>query len=116
MMTKELVSAGLSRIVIPTVYRSDYLAALRAMSRRREPSIFVRSMEFCQRVSTVCSEETTEKAIETWARTYAFCENTRHARLTLPNPALTIEVRDGTPAPADDRAAIEHDGDHPLGL
>jgi fido (protein-threonine AMPylation protein) len=101
MMTKELVSAGLSRIVVPTVYRNDYLDALRAMSRRSEPSIFVRSMEFCQRVSAACSEDSVDKAIDTWARAYAFCEDGHHAKLTMPNPDLAIETRQGTPAPVD---------------
>lgn len=110
MMTKELVSAGLSRIVVPTVFRSDYLDALRALSRRGEPSIFVRSLEFCQRVSAACSEATAEAAIATWARSYAFCEDARHARLSMPNSALMIEERLGTPAPADYWAAIEHEG------
>ncbi len=101
MMTKELMAGGLSRIVIPTVFREDYLDALRALSRRNDPSILVRSLEFCQRVSAACSEETAEAAITTWARAFAFCESPRHARLTMPNPALVIETHDGTPAPAD---------------
>jgi hypothetical protein len=67
MMTKELVSAGLSRIVVPTVYRSDYLDALRALSRRGEPLIFVRSLEFCQRVSAACSAASLDGAIDAWA-------------------------------------------------
>ena len=33
MMNAELVSAQQSRIIIPTVYRDDYLLALRALSR-----------------------------------------------------------------------------------
>jgi hypothetical protein len=116
MMTKELVSARLSRIVIPTVFRNDYLDALRAMSRRGEPSIFVRSMEFCQRVSAACSEDSVPKAVETWARSYAFCEDARHARLTMPNPALAIETRNGTPAPIDYWLAIERNPGEPLKL
>jgi fido (protein-threonine AMPylation protein) len=55
MMTKELIAAGLSRIIIPTVFRNDYFDALRALSRRDDPSIFVRSLEFCQKVTAACS-------------------------------------------------------------
>jgi hypothetical protein len=106
MMTKELVSAGLSRIVVPTVYRSDYLDALRALSRRGEPLIFVRSLEFCQRVSAACSAASLDGAIDAWARAYAFCEDGRHARLTMPDPAIAIETRRGIPAPADYWASI----------
>lgn len=56
------MAGGLSRIVIPTVFSEDYLDALRALSRRNDPSILVRSLEFCQRVSAACSEETVEAA------------------------------------------------------
>lgn len=106
MMTKELLAAGLSRIVIPTVFRNDYFDALRALSRRNDPSIFVRSLEFCQKVTAACSAQTADQAIDVWARTYAFCEDSRHARLSMPSPALEIETRNGIPAPSDYWAAI----------
>ena len=101
MMSRELLAAGLSRIIVPTVFRDDYLDAQRALSRRDDPSIYVRSMEFCQKVTAACADEPIEAAIETWARTYAFCEDGHHARLTMPDPALEIETRDGVPAPAE---------------
>jgi hypothetical protein len=116
MMTKELMAAGLSRIVIPTVYRGDYLDALRALSRRGDPSIFVRSLEFCQRVSAACSAAPIDAAIDTWARAYAFCEDGRHARLTMPDPATPIEMRNGVPAPADYWASIAPGAGEPFGL
>src|SRR3546814_4909952 len=80
MMTKELLAAGLSRIIIPTVFRSDYFDALRALSRRDDPSIFVRSLEFCQKVTAACSASTIDQAIDGWARSYGFCEDSRNAR------------------------------------
>jgi hypothetical protein len=58
MMTKELLAAGLSRIIIPTVFRNDYFDALRALSRRDDPSIFVRSLEFRQKVTAAGSAQT----------------------------------------------------------
>ncbi len=99
LMTKELLSAGLSRIAIPTVYRSDYVDALRTLSRRDDPSIFVRSMEFCQMVTAACSATSASDAIAVWAKAYAFCEDSRHARLTMPNPALHVMKRNGVYAP-----------------
>jgi hypothetical protein len=98
-MSRELNAAGLSRIVVPTVYRDDYIAALRAFSRRNDPYPFVANMEFCQRVSAACASEETSQAIDTWASTFAFCEDPRNARLTMPNPALEIEERNGVYAP-----------------
>jgi hypothetical protein len=114
MMTKELLAAGLSRIIIPTVFRNDYFDALRALSRRDDPSIFVRSLEFCQKVTAASSAPTVDLAIEAWARAYGFCEDSRHARLSMPSPALQIEMRNGTPAPSDYWGAIV--GDNGSGL
>lgn len=101
LMTRELLSAGLSRIVIPTVFRDDYVDSLRALSNRDDPSIYVRSMEFCQRVSAACSAASADEAINTWAQAYAFCENTRYARLSMPNPARHVVNHRGIPAPDD---------------
>jgi hypothetical protein len=98
-MTRELLGAGLSRIVIPTVYWDDYLDSLRALSRRDDPSIFVRSLEFCQRVSAACSAPSTPEAIDLWGKSYAFCEDSRQARLSMPNPALRVTMNQGVPAP-----------------
>ena len=44
MMNAELVAANQSKIIIPTVFREDYLNSLRRLTRKREPSIFVRAM------------------------------------------------------------------------
>jgi Fic family protein len=44
MMNAELVSAGQSRIIIPTVYRDDYLGALRRLTRQRDPEPYIRMM------------------------------------------------------------------------
>jgi hypothetical protein len=41
MMNAELVAAGASTIIIPTVYRDDYLLALRALTRRNRPKPLV---------------------------------------------------------------------------
>lgn len=38
-MTSELVAAGCGRIIVPTIARIDYLAALRRLSRDRDPSM-----------------------------------------------------------------------------
>lgn len=98
-MSRELNAAGLSRIVVPTVYRDDYIAALRAFSRRNDPYPFVANMEFCQRVSAACAAEGPASAIDAWATTFAFCEDTRNARLTMPNPSVEVEERNGVYAP-----------------
>jgi hypothetical protein len=42
MMNAELYSKELSTIIIPTVYREDYLGALRALSQRSRPEILIK--------------------------------------------------------------------------
>lgn len=44
MMNSELVSANLSKLIIPTVYRTDYQGALRAMSLRLNSIPFTRML------------------------------------------------------------------------
>jgi fido (protein-threonine AMPylation protein) len=51
MMNAELVAAGLRRIIIPTVFRDDYLGALRALSRRSDPGAYLRMLDCAQRFS-----------------------------------------------------------------
>jgi hypothetical protein len=51
MMNAELVSAGQSTIIIPTVFRDDYLSSLRALSRRNRPGPFIQAMIKAQKFS-----------------------------------------------------------------
>lgn len=45
MMNAELTAAGQSKIIIPTVFREDYLGALRRLTRKGDPSVIIRAME-----------------------------------------------------------------------
>lgn len=49
MMNAELVSAGEERIIIPTVFRSNYLSGLKALSNVDNPTTLVRSLDFAQK-------------------------------------------------------------------
>ena len=44
MMNAELSSNNLSKLIIPTVYRDDYMGALKKFSRQRTPDAYVRMM------------------------------------------------------------------------
>lgn len=44
MMNAELVAAKQSKIIIPTVFREDYLYALRKLTRNSDPSIAIRAL------------------------------------------------------------------------
>jgi len=45
MMNAELFMGDQSRIIVPTVYREDYLLALRKLSRAKKPDTYIRVME-----------------------------------------------------------------------
>ena len=48
MMNAELVRGGLSRIIITTSDRQDYLRALRRLSRQRDPGLYLRMLDRAQ--------------------------------------------------------------------
>ena len=49
MMNAELVAAGEERIIIPTVFRNNYIAALRALSRTGRPGPLIQVLDYAQR-------------------------------------------------------------------
>ena len=51
MMNAELVAADQSKVIIPTVFREDYLYALRRLTRRGDPSVLIRAMSRVRRFS-----------------------------------------------------------------
>ena len=49
MMNAELVAAGEERIIVPTVYRANYLSALKALSQTRRAEPLIRMLDYAQR-------------------------------------------------------------------
>lgn len=45
MMNAELFRGGQARIIVPTVFREDYILALRKLTRSKEPDTYIRVME-----------------------------------------------------------------------
>jgi Fic family protein len=48
-MNVELVAAGETRIIVPTVYRLDYIGGLKALTHNGRPDALVRVLDFAQR-------------------------------------------------------------------
>jgi len=44
----ELFKSGLSKIIVPTVYREDYIMSLKKLTNRKEPDTFIRVMDKLQ--------------------------------------------------------------------
>ncbi len=49
MMNAELAAAGEERIIVPTVYRANYLSALKALSQTGRPEPLIRMLDYAQK-------------------------------------------------------------------
>ena len=92
MMNAELVSGRETRIIIPTVYRNNYLAALRALSHNGVANPIVRILDFAQRYTGMISFESYDEANNILMRTNAFMDSNEAdgegKRLVLPSSEL----------------------------
>jgi Fic family protein len=87
MMNAELVAGAQSRIIIPTVYREDYLGALRRLSRQDDPSVLIKALRYAQDYTAGIDFTDRDEAISQLTTTNAFNEpNSAIAdRLVLPS-------------------------------
>ena len=72
MMNAELAAGGEERIVIPTVYRDDYLTAVRALSVGGRPGPLIEALEHAQRWTAAADWSTVETARRELERCNAF--------------------------------------------
>jgi fido (protein-threonine AMPylation protein) len=104
MMNAELVSAGEQRIVIPIVYRNNYLAALKALSNNSDGRPLVRVLEFAQRYAAAIPFDSFDEANFVMARTNAFMKPNEAddigVRLRLPSPEILQEAENLFHSPA----------------
>lgn len=61
MMNAELSAKGLSKIIIPTVYREDYMGALRKLTRQQIGDPFIRMMARAYEFSSTLKQESLEE-------------------------------------------------------
>ena len=87
-MNAELVAGGERRIIVPTVYRDDYLGGLRALSRQDNPMPFILMVDQAQRftASVRWDEYATALADLTEANAMAVAEE--GVRLRIPRMAV----------------------------
>lgn len=74
MMNAELVSAGQTRIIIPTVYREDYLGAVRQLSRQQSPGAYIRMLSRAQQFSATITGPDMDTMQHTLEASNAFME------------------------------------------
>lgn len=83
-MNAELVSAGECRVLIPTVYRDDYVGALRLLTRQREPAVLVQALSYAQLVTAEIHYTELNDAIAQLTAWNAFDEANEGRRLRRP--------------------------------
>ncbi|WP_109509523.1 Fic family protein [Nocardioides speluncae] len=83
MMNAELHAGGQSRIIIPTVFRQDYLDGLRLLSRRDDPSVFIKAMRYAHDFTASIDFSTFTEAKAHLQTAHAFDEPDSAQRLRI---------------------------------
>jgi Fic family protein len=96
MMNAELVAAAETRIIVPTVYRNNYLMALKALSQNGITGALIRVLDFAQRYTASVDFADLARARFILGRTNAFADpNEAEAagiRLVLPSPDILADA------------------------
>lgn len=88
MMNAELVGASETRIIIPTVYRANYLSALKAITQNGICEPIIRTLDFAQEYTDAIDWRDYDQALDQLGRTNAFMDSaeadSQGLRLQLP--------------------------------
>jgi hypothetical protein len=83
-MNAELVAGSERRILIPTVYRDDYVTGLRVHTRQGHPDPLIKTLDFAQEYSARIDFSDYDRALGVLRETGAFEEPEAGVRLRLP--------------------------------
>lgn len=72
MMNAELSAGSAARIIVPTVFRSNYLESLRLMSNHGVPDALIKTLDFAQRYAQAIEWSSLPRAIHVLRKTNAF--------------------------------------------
>jgi fido (protein-threonine AMPylation protein) len=91
MMNAELAAARQVRVLVPIVYRSNYISALRALSTNAWPEPIIKTLAFAQRYVAAVPWDDMRSAITVLTRTNAFVRpedgDEKGIRLRIPDAA-----------------------------
>ena len=92
MMNAELTSVGEQRIIIPIVYRNNYISALKAISQNGLPTPIIRTLDFAQKYTGAIEWDNFNSALDTLTKTHALVDSNdadrEGIRLTLPREII----------------------------
>lgn len=72
MMNAELVHADQARIIVPTIFRNNYLSALKALTHNRQPNALIKVLDFAQKYTASIHWEDHKNAQKVLSETHAF--------------------------------------------
>lgn len=84
MMNAELVTGGMTRIIIPSVFRGEYLSGLRRMSNENDPTVLIRQIAYAQRFVSLIDFSDKDNAIAALTACNAFEKPDTPAKLIMP--------------------------------
>lgn len=86
MMNSELVANNESRIIIPTIYRSNYLMALKGFSHNKITDSIIKTMDFAQKYTSQIDWTDLRTATDILQSTNAFVEDAENTTALLRLP------------------------------
>lgn len=84
MMNSELDHGDQARIIIPTVFRDDYIGALRRLSGQDDPTVLLKALRFAHDWTARIDFSDARTVNSQLTRTNAFNDEGNHSRLILP--------------------------------
>ena len=88
----ELYKSGQSRIIVPTVYREDYILSLKKLTNLKEPDTFIRVMDKLQHYSSHISGENFDELNDYFKTTNAYKEPSE-GKLKIIDRSITSDRR-----------------------
>jgi len=85
MMNAELIAGGQCRIMIPSVFRNEYIGGLRRLTNHGEPEAFLRVMDYAQTFVSQVDFTDLDAARQLMTRCNAFEDPADDRKLLLPN-------------------------------
>jgi hypothetical protein len=73
-----------SRIIVPTVFRDDYLGGLRRMTRQHDPTVLIKALRYGHDFTSQIDFSDLKRSTDTLRATNAFHEPDSYERLVLP--------------------------------
>jgi fido (protein-threonine AMPylation protein) len=83
MMNGELVAAGEQRIIIPTIYRNNYLSALKALSNGASAIPLIRTLDYAQRFTRAVDWTSLAQAEADLKTAHSFMDSTEAEELGI---------------------------------